>query len=149
MSSDVDYESSSVHAHLNTLQSIIDRMATSANGCKLWCTALISAVLVAISLGRVPEEPFPAGPILLALLPAVALLFLNAYYHGQELRFRVAYKGFVQKLEAGSARSQDLFRMPDNGGATKRWARSLLSFSIWPFYMMVGVVIALAWWVAA
>ena len=141
----LSYESSAAHAHLGHLQAIVGRMADSANACKFWCVALISAVLVVIGLGQVSEEPLPGEQVLLAFLPGVALLFLNAYYHSQELRFRRAYEAFVGRLAAGSAERGDLFCMPDNKGAVCRWVRSLRSISIWPFYSMVGIVIVLAW----
>lgn len=139
------YESPGVHAHLGTIQAVIDRMAGSANACKFWCIALISAVILGLGLGRVPDVPLPANYVLLSLLPVTGLLFLNAYYHSQELRFRRAYKEFVESLSRGAAREEHLFRMPDKGDSFCRWLESFSSISIWPFYGMITVVILLAW----
>ena len=141
----LSYDSAAVHAHLGHLQGIIGRMSASSHSCKFWCVALISAVLVILGLGREPSEPVADEQVLLAALPAVVMLLLNMYYHSQELRFRDAYNDFVKDLHAGQVHPEALFEIGKGEGAFCRWLRSVCSFSILPFYIMIGLIVFLAW----
>jgi hypothetical protein len=65
-------ESASVQAHLQILQSVIQRMASNSTSCKEWCITIVSAILVLIADKGKPEL------VWLALFPTFLFLALDA-----------------------------------------------------------------------
>jgi hypothetical protein len=133
-------ESSAVQSYLDTLQNIIARMATNSSNCKTWCITLVSAILVVVVDKKIPNYT------LVAFIPVILFLLLDAYYLGQEIDFREEYTNFVKKLRSGSATLENLFviaplKEDEIAGALFRGIRS---FSIWPFYGVLAGVIILA-----
>ncbi|BBC26586.1 hypothetical protein [Pseudanabaena sp. ABRG5-3] len=132
--------SSSVQSYLNILQSIVSRMAGNSANCKTWCITLVSGILVAIADKAKPNYG------LLALIPVVLFLFLDAYYLGQERAFRATYNDFVRRLHSGTTSTSDLFVVAPLKGFNVITAtlQSTLSFAIYPFYLTLIAMIAIA-----
>lgn len=130
-------ESSAVQAHAAMLQGVIARMAENSRSCKLWSVTLVAAALILASrLG----EPRSA---LVALIPAVMLMALDAYYLWLERGFRRAYERFTAELHAGELERSALFqiqRIPSGMGALLACVHSP---SVWPFYgaIFAGVLV--------
>lgn len=133
-------ESAAVQQHLALQQGLIVRMAENSRSCKLWCVTLVAAVLV---LAARTDQP---NYILLALLPAILFLLLDAYYLALERAFRVSYNKFVDKLHGGELQSADLYKLAPTGSIPKHfyWA-FCKSFSILPFYLTLGIMAVVAW----
>ena len=103
MTNVVEIDSPSVQSYVSILQSVINRMAANSAGCKTWCVALVSAIVV---VGADKEKP---GYVAIAVGPLALFLFLDSYYLGLETRFRERYNEFIQKLHSGTAGVEDLF----------------------------------------
>ncbi len=137
-------ESSAVQAYLTIMQGIIQRMAENSRSCKTWCITIVSAVLVLVA--RIEEPNY----MLTALVPTILFLFLDTYYLSLERGFRASYKAFVEKLHtADEDISSDLYVVGTTGSRLSHFLSSLLSFSIWPFYLMLFLIIGvLFFWLA-
>lgn len=133
-----DKESPGVLAHLGILQGVIQRMAGNSSSAKTWCITLVAAILVVVADKKHPEYAF------IALIPTILFLVLDAYYLGLERGFRQSYRLFVEKLHSGQLRTTDLYEVSPKGSLTKRLFAAFLSFSIWPFYVTLFVMILLA-----
>lgn len=136
----LDLESSAVQHHLTLLQGIIQRMAENSRSCKLWCITIVAAVLVLVAR---TEQPNYA---LIALLPAILFLILDTYYLALERAFRKSYNDFVRKLHSGELQPADLYRLAPTGSIYRLFLACLKSFSIWPFYPPLGIMVAVVWW---
>jgi hypothetical protein len=128
-------DSRSVQAHSAIIQSVIGRMAANSSACKGWCIALVSAILVVVADKGRPEYA------LIALIPASLFLLLDAYYLSLERRFRNSYNDFITKLHKGKLSSDDLFDVGPEGPGVKAFLTSLVSFSVWPFYLALVATI--------
>ena len=135
----LDEQSPGVRTHLELMQGVIERMATNSRSCKVWCVTLAAAVLVLVA--RTGE----AQHALIALVPTALFLVLDAYYLALEEAFITSYNNFVAKLHEGSLASSDLYTISPAGSVPRLAMRSLLSFSIWPFYALMVATILLAW----
>ena len=139
-----DEESSAVRAHLSIVQGVIQRMAENSRSCKTWCIIIVSAVLIFVARVEKPDY------ILIALVPTVLFLFLDTYYLALERGFRASYEIFVEKLHvADEDISSDLYVVRLTGSIRSHFLRSLLSPAIWPFYLMLFLMIGiLFFWLA-
>jgi hypothetical protein len=142
----VNPDSPAVHAYLTMLQAVITRMATNSSSCKTLCITLVSAIIVVIAnAGKISF-------ILIGLLPVLLLSLLDAYYLGLEQGFRSTYNEFVKKLHNGEATNKDLFVMIPKSTDSKRFspiratAIAFTSFSVYPFYLTLAVIIVLGGW---
>lgn len=131
-------ESPGVQAHLGILQAVIQRMAGNSSSAKAWCITLVAAVLVVVADKGRPQYA------LIALIPTTLFLVLDTYYLALERGFRWSYRAFIEKLHRGQLRAVDLYAVNPSGSLAKEFFRSLLSFSIWPFYATLVVMILLA-----
>lgn len=135
----VNFESPSVQSYLNILQSVINRMAANSSGCKTWCITLVSAIIVIIA-----DKGKPAY-ITISVVPIVLFLFLDAYYLGLERLFRTLYNNFIKKLHSDTASVDDVFIVTP--GTVKEillaTLKSLSSISIWPFYLLMGLMLCI------
>ncbi len=84
----------------------------------------------------------------MALVPAVALLVLDTYYVAQERAFRDSHVEFVKRLHSNKLSPADLFAFEGVDFNWKSVVASLGSFSIWPFYLAVLLMVLLFWWIA-
>ena len=137
---DLGPESSAVQKHLEITQGVITRMAENSRSCKLWCVTLVSAVLVLVARTENPEYA------LIALIPAILFLILDTYYLVLERGFRDSYDAFVRKLHQEGLTLSDLYPVAPSGSSLGRFTASLVSFSIWPFYPTLVLMILLVWW---
>ena len=129
-------DSPSVQAHLSILQAIVLRMATNSSACKAWCISIVSAILVLVADKGKPQHA------LIALLPTLLFLALDAYYLSLEKHFRAAYNGFVAKVHSGVVRPADLFSIEPGVTAGETFA-ALRSFSVWAFYLPLVLLVEL------
>ena len=136
-------ESSAVQAHLSIMQGVITRMAENSRSCKLWCITLVSAVLVLVARTEKPEY------VLITLVPAALLLILDTYYLALERSFRGSYENFVGRLHLGELTLSDLYSVAPSGSIARQFMKCLGSFSIWPFYPALVVMILLVWWLVS
>ena len=140
-------ESSAVQAHLTTMQGVIQRMAENSRSCKVWCITLVSAILVLVAQTGEPQHA------LIALVPLILFLVIDTYYLALERAFRNSYKTFVERLHCGELDSSDLYFVDRKRSMPKQFfarlwffSTSILSFSIWPFYLMLAILTTVSWW---
>lgn len=88
--------SPSVQTHLGILQNVIVRMASNSTAAKTWCITIVSAILVVVADKKKPDYA------LLALIPLILFMALDAYYLAMEKGFRNAYNSFIRRLHAGT-----------------------------------------------
>ncbi len=134
-----DANSEAVRTHLTILQDVIRRMAGNSASCKNWCILLVAAILVLMARSGAPAFA------LLALIPALLFLFLDAYYLALEQAFRRSYDSFVDKLHAGAVTLADLYVVKPGRPVGRQMLVSLRSTSVWPFYLALVVAILLVW----
>ena len=132
-------DSSAVQAHLTMMQGVITRMAENSRSCKVWCVTLVAAVLVLVARTGEPQHA------LIALVPTLLFLFLDAYYLALERSFIESQNAFVKKLHQGKLESSDVYRVAPTGMGLLLVGRCLGSISIWLFYPLVAVTVVLAW----
>ena len=101
--------SQAVQAHLNILQSVIQRMAVNSSSSKAWCITLVSAILVIVADKGKPDYAF------IAIIPVLLFLFLDGYYLALEKGFRNSYNEFIAKLHSGGIQPNDLFAVIPEG----------------------------------
>lgn len=135
----VDIDSPSVQSYVSILQAVINRMAANSAGCKTWCITLVSATIIIIATIE------KADYVWIALIPLLPFLFLDSFYLGLERRFQTRYNDFICKLHSNSATINDLFLVTLEGGAGTTFLstlRACKSFSVWPFYGVLGLMLA-------
>jgi len=133
-----DINSQAVQSHLSITQSVIQRMAMNSSSCKAWSITVVSAILVIVADKSKPQYA------LLAIIPNILFLVLDAYYLSLEKMFRNSYNDFIEKLHKNRIDSSDLFAVVPKGKLFKTFFKSILSFSIWPFYLTLFIMIILA-----
>ena len=127
-----------IHFHLESMRSVIERMAANSESSKTWCISLVSAIIVVGVEGETPRL------IWLALLPAIMFFVLDVYYLSLECGFRASYSKFVKKLRNSSVGLDDLYLF-DPGDVGDQVIKAISSFSIWPFYgLLTGGIILMA-----
>lgn len=130
--------SQAVQAHLGITQSVIQRMAANSASCKAWCITLVSAILVIVAEKGKPQYA------LIAVIPNALFLVLDVYYLALEKMFRQSYNSFIEKLHSGKVVASDLYAVAPAGSLLNTFFASLLSFSIWPFYLTLLAMIWIA-----
>lgn len=133
----LDLDSSAVQTHLQIMQDVIRRMAENSRSCKVWCVTLVSATLVLVARTENAQHA------LIALVPAVLFLLLDTFYLALERGYRESYEAFVQKLHNSKLRLPDLYVVKPCRAIPLLCWHSLPSFSIWPFYLMLAVLVIL------
>jgi hypothetical protein len=127
--------SQAIQAHLNILQSVIQRMAANSSSSKAWCITLASAILVIVADKGKPEYAF------IAIIPTLLFLFLDSYYLALEKGFRNSYDDFISKLHSNNISSIDLFSVKPTGKILYLFLEALKSPAIWPFYMTLLLMV--------
>lgn len=128
-------DSQSVQSHLSILQNVIQRMASNSASSKAWCITLVSAILVIVADKGKPQYA------LIAIIPTVLFFVLDTYYLALENGFRNSYNDFITKLHKGEINSEDLFDVKPKGKLLKLFFNSVCSFSVYPFYGTLLVMI--------
>jgi hypothetical protein len=134
----VDLDSPAVQAYLTILQAVIARMASNSAGAKTWCIALVSAIIVVIADKAEPRYVF------IALVPVGLFFLLDAYYLGLEKQFRHRYNDFIGKLHEGKAEVKDVFIVTSEEGLAGTMKAAFVacgSVSVWPFYVLLGLML--------
>lgn len=136
---DTIFEKESVRHYISLLQENINRMASNCTSCKTWLITIVSA-LCALQLANDTIK----GYIWIALIPTVLFLVLDAYYLGQEKRFRDIEATFVQKIKSGENILPDLytFKQKEKHDCKYFW-KGLISPSTWLMYFTVAAIIML------
>ncbi len=137
--SPLNHESSAVQKHLEIMQGVIQRMAENSRSCKLWCVTLVAATLVLVARTGEPSHS------LIALVPTLLFLVLDAYYLALEKAFRNAFGGFVNKLHQGQLSLQDIYQVKPVDMGFLLVLRNFGSTSVWPFYLIALATIILDW----
>ncbi len=124
--------------HLGFVQAIIARMAGNAANCKTWCVTIVSAVTV------VAAEKGNQNMLYACVLPVIVFAFLDGYYLTMERSFRISYSGFVARLNAGEATSEELFRLAPSNQRLELHGlgAAILSASVFPVYATMLVMLA-------
>ena len=135
MSSKYNEDSSAVQSHLSIYQNVIQRMASNSALVKAWCITLVSAILVIVAEKNNPQLS------LIAVIPIILFLFLDSYYLALEKGFRESYNEFIQKLHDGVINQEDLYAVLPKGNIYKMSFKSFLSFSVWPFYTTLMIMV--------
>lgn len=130
--------SQAVQSHLTIIQNVIQRMASNSSASKAWCITLVSAILVIIA------DKSKVDFAWIAILPTVLFLALDSYYLALEKGFRNSYNAFIKKLHNEELEQTDLFVVVPTGGIFKLFLSSLISFSVWPFYVVIVAMIVIA-----
>ena len=140
----VKIDSPGVQSYLGILQGVINRMASNSSGCKTWCIALVSAIVVIVADKGKPQF------VWISLFPVLLFFFLDSYYLSLEVRFRDRYNDFIQKLHAEDATVEDLFIVTPGKGfksIAKSTVKAWLSLSVWPFYgLLVTMMFIMRCW---
>jgi hypothetical protein len=131
-------DSAAVQSHLTILQSVIQRMANNSASSKTWCITLASAILVVMADKNEPRLA------IIAIIPVVLFLLLDAYYLSLEKGYRKSYNTFIGKLHSSKITVDDLFVVASEGSKIGNLLASLASFSIWPFYLTLLVMLIIA-----
>jgi hypothetical protein len=79
-----------------------------------------------------------------AAIPPILFAGLDTYYLALERAFRQAYNECVSLVQQGSAFTGHLYAVHPKSGAAARFRRSLGSVSVWPFYLTIAILIAIA-----
>lgn len=135
MGKGIKEDSPSVQSHLSILQNIIQRMASNSTSSKAWCITLVSAILIIVADKGKPHYA------LIAIIPTVLFFILDSYYLALENGFRNSYNEFIRKLHCGDIVHEDLFAVLPKGSKTKLFLESVASFSIYPFYLTLLLMI--------
>lgn len=120
-------------AHLGFIQGVINRMGNNSFLVKGWTVTLVAAIF-ALS-AKDANEKF----IFIALFPILVFWFLDSYYLYQENLFRELY----EKVADGRITS-DYFTMNTKQvqqPQSKSFMRIAFSFSIFPFYLLILVLL--------
>jgi len=145
MNKTVNLDSPGVQSYLTILQGVIGRMASNSAAAKTWCIALVSAIMVVVAGKGEPRY------VWLALVPVSLFFVLDAYYLGLERQFRVRYNDFICRLHEGKAEVEDLFIVTPGGGLSgpiKAAFEACGSVSVWPFYVLLGLMlVAVRGWI--
>lgn len=123
--------SQAVQSHLSIMQMTIQRMANSSSLAKTACITMVSAILVIITDKGNPNY------ILITLIPIMLFCILDTYYLALEKGFRNSYNIFIKKLHDSKMEVNDLYAIIPTGNKIILFFQSLMSFSIWPFYMLM------------
>lgn len=131
----LEENSEAIQCHLGILQDVIRRMASNSASSKAWCITLASAILVVIADKSKPDYA------LIALIPIALFLILDAYYLALEKGFRNSYNEFIDKLHGDGVKSSDLYAVVPSGKLVVLLGESLISFSIWLFYLTLFAMV--------
>ena len=131
----------SIHNYLNSIQNVINRLASNSAQCKTWCVTVISAVLI-FSIDKAKIESIYIGSFLLLLF-----FFLDAYYLSLERDFRNIYNSFVDKLHNEEKLDKEIYLLKIPTGFVHRTKAILsrFSLSLFPFYIGISVLLLIVY----
>jgi|ERR1051326_2514591 hypothetical protein len=124
--------------HLDFIQAIITRMNSNSFMLKGWCITLVSALFALAAKDADPKY------VVIAFIPLPAFYLLDAFYLSRERQYRDLYS----RAAVSDPNSVD-FSMdarPYNKGRST-WFASLGSLSVWLFYGIAAVTVAIVMFV--
>ncbi|MDR1324298.1 MAG: hypothetical protein LBK68_07680 [Candidatus Margulisbacteria bacterium] len=129
---------------LETLQSIISRMANNSSNCKFWCVTLLSAIIVFYFTEEINNINQNA-----LLLPIIPFWLLDTYYLGFERyfvdQFNKTLSGINKKIIISTNRNLDgnICTMLSSriSFILNYYVKSFFSFSIWGFYPLIVIIV--------
>lgn len=136
----IEENSTCVQTHLGILQGVIQRMASNSASCKTWCITMVSAIIVVIADKGKPQYS------LIAILPIFLFFLLDTYYLALEKGFRNSYNELIEKIHKQILTNNDLFVVKPIGEFYKLFFKSIISLSIWVFYLTLFIMIFLIKW---
>lgn len=130
------FESEGPRHYISLLQENINRMASNSTNCKTWMITIVCAIF-ALQFANEAILPY----LWITLIPTILFCLLDAYYLGQEKRFRDTESHFVKKVKSGLDYSDDLysFSCGSNKPLGYFW-RGLKSVSTWFLYLTVLII---------
>ncbi|MBK6934969.1 MAG: hypothetical protein IPH17_07930 [Bacteroidales bacterium] len=131
----LDINSLAVQSHLTIYQNLIQRMASNSVSSKAWCITLVSPILVIVA------DKSNSQYAMIAYIPTLLFLVLDAYYLGLEKGFRNSYNKFIENLNKDKIEAKELFTILPKGNMYTLFFKSLISFSVWPFYLTLIIMI--------
>ena len=99
----------------------------------------VAAILVFVARTGNPHH------VLIAVIPVVLFLILDAYYLALERRSEAPNNRFVHRLHEGTLDRADIYQVRSDGSVPRYFVATLRSFSVWPFYSLVGLTAVFAW----
>ena len=125
--------------YLSMLQDNITRMATNSANCKTWTITIVTALL-ALTLADMAIT----GYLQVLYIPVFLFYLLDSYYLSVEKRFRKVEEEFVYKAKIGEDTNDLLYSFNIHKDT---WYKHLFcattSISVWPFYLLMALVITL------
>lgn len=128
-------ESQAVQTHLEMTQAVIRRMATNSLLSKGFCIGTTSIIPFLAVCNSKHDH------VLVTIFPVLLFFILDAYYLALEKRFRNSYNDFIGKLHSSGIKSTEIYTIAPSGNFFKTIRSALLSFSVWPFYLMLAIVV--------
>lgn len=140
-----DFDKEDVRLHLNMHQDIINRMAANSSNCKTWLVTIVAGFL---AIGCSLEEMHYW--LLLALVPALVLWYLDAYYlkleralRNQERKFINIINGKIQDALEENLYDFTPFYVEENDSELgyKSTKCQMFNKSVWPIYVTMIVIV--------
>ena len=121
--------------NLEMIQAIVTRTAGYSAGLKATTVTLIAAVL-GLALGlKIPAL------LLAGFVPIAGFAYLDARYLKTERWFRAHFR----EVAAEDWSTMPAFRLQLSTDIPNSWWRAVSSWSIWPFYGLLAVLLLLIW----
>lgn len=117
-----------VLAHINLLQGVINRLATSSVSCKTWCLTLVAALLSLAGSAHIPAI------VTVALAAVLIFGFMDTRYLAQERAYRALYERTVTAIREQSYSRAIVFDA-HAPGSFGQFCSALTSWSIFPVYL--------------
>ncbi len=138
----LDVDSAAVLNYLNTVQSIINRMAGNSANCKTWCVTIVTAVIALAAQLKAPNHAW------ISVVPIIIFCFLDSFYLALERHFIDVYSSVAKKVRSGQLVREDLFNIPKPREETVAAqvcsiADAAWSASILPFYGLLIFMLAI------
>lgn len=125
--------------HLEMLQQIISRMANNSFLIKGWSLTLISAILTFSTATKDITQSNMYFVLLIALLPALAFWYLDAYFLRQERLFRKLYDHYrTEQITTSSDFSMNTAPVEDNVASL---GQVMVSHTLRLFYGTLTVIV--------
>lgn len=122
--------------HLDYIQSIITRMAQHSFTLKGWCISLVLAFIAVLIKEGAANPLYWTPPI-----PIICCFWgLDAYYLRREKLFRALYDKV--SLDAVEQRATHHMMLNVSFLAAPPWCRTLFNHTVWPLYVVPGLLIA-------
>lgn len=124
-------DNSVVVAHMNILEGIINRLATSSAACKTWCLTMAGALLGLAGATHVP------GIVQFALLPVVIFGLLDARYLATERAYRTLYTTLAESFRDGTYAASNAFDAAAAEPDIVDTIGAFFSWSVAPTYLVL------------